>query len=89
MIIESGNCMVCGSHIDGGGLFLCAKCREENKKCRHERLKVVGISTARPERPIMEKGLRQKPRNREERSKQAKQGGVKRNEEQKHKVLIQ
>ena len=42
-IVEAGNCVYCGRHIDDGGhLFLCEECRKkEEKGCLHERLKEV------------------------------------------------
>ena len=28
-IIEAGNCVCCGKHIDDNGLFLCEECRRK------------------------------------------------------------
>lgn len=34
-IIEAGNCVYCGKHIDDGHIFLCEECRikEKDMKC--------------------------------------------------------
>lgn len=68
-IIEAGNCVFCGKHIDdNGSVFLCEKCRrKEEERCPHERPKVAGTNTARPERPTTAKEPRRKPTGKEER----------------------
>lgn len=66
MIIERGNCTVCGSHIDDGGIFLCTKCREENEKCLHGKPKVAGTDTVKQERPITVREPKRKPTDRVE-----------------------
>lgn len=43
-IVEAGNCVYCGRHIDDGcDIFLCEECRrkDEERKCLHERLKAA------------------------------------------------
>lgn len=68
-IVEAGNCVYCGRHIDDGGhIFLCEKCRrkEEERECLHGKQKEEAIATARLERPTMAKEPRQKPTGREE-----------------------
>lgn len=42
VIVEAGNCIYCGRHIDDGSdIFLCKECRrkEEERKHLHEKLK--------------------------------------------------
>ena len=42
VIIEAGNCVYCGKHInDGGHAFLCEECRrkEEERECLHGKQK--------------------------------------------------
>lgn len=42
VIVEAGNCIYCGRHIDSNDdLFLCKNCRENEKeeKCQHGKLK--------------------------------------------------
>ena len=67
-IVEAGNCVYCGRHIDGGGhIFMCEECRrKDEERCLHEKLKEAGTGMARPERPTMAKGLKRKPKSREE-----------------------
>ena len=45
VIVEAGNCIYCGRHIDDGSdIFLCEECR----KRMHEKLKDGATATARP-----------------------------------------
>ena len=67
VLVEAGNCVYCGRHIDNGDyIFLCEECRRKEEGCLHEERKVVGISTVRPERPTMVKEPKRKPKGKEE-----------------------
>lgn len=67
-LVEAGNCVFCGKHIDGGGhVFLCEECRRKDEEgCPHGKQKEEAIAMARPERPTTVKEPRQKPTGREE-----------------------
>lgn len=70
IIIEAGNCARCGKRIGNSGyVFLCEECarKEEKKRCLHERPKEAGTDTARPERPIMAREPKRKPKSKVER----------------------
>ena len=50
VIVEAGNCIYCGRHIDDGSdIFLCSECRrkEEERKPLHEKIKEGATATAR------------------------------------------
>ena len=62
-IVEAGNCVYCGRHIDDGGhIFLCEECRrKEEKECLHEKQKEEATAMARPERLITAREPKQRP----------------------------
>ena len=78
VIIEAGNCVYCGKHIDDGGhIFLCEECRrkEEERECLHGKQKEAGTGTARPERPTTAKEPKRKPTDREKQLKRRRARG--------------
>lgn len=67
-IIEAGNCVYCGRHIDDGGhIFLCEECRrkEEERECLHGKQKEEAIAMERLEKFIMAKEPKRKPTDKE------------------------
>lgn len=76
-VIEAGNCILCGKHIDHGNIFLCADCRreEEERECLHGKQKEEATAMERLERLTMAREPRPKLTGREERSRHRRTGG--------------
>lgn len=82
-IVEAGNCVYCGRHInDGGHIFLCEECRrKEEEGCLHVKQKEEATATARLAKSITVRVPKRKPTSKEEQLKRLKIKGGNRHEE--------